>query len=91
MKPMIASALCSIVLLCACGDKPQPIAEPQPEVEPMPIVVEEAPDQPVAEAEPTEAELPVSDDFADEVESSIDESNYSAALDELERELAERH
>jgi len=42
---------------------------------------------PTSGAEPTAEELPVPEDFEEEVEAEIDAQNYLQALDTLDREL----
>ena len=66
-------------------DEPAPEAEPEqeqvaPEPEPEPVAE-------VEEVEPSEQDLPIAEDFADEVEAAITADNYVAQLDETTAEL----
>ena len=58
--------------------------------EPTEEPVEEPVEQPVeevAEVEPTEAEIPIAEDFEDEAAEEITAENFASVLDELEAEL----
>jgi len=79
---LIAGTWC----VAGCDDTAEEPAVEETTVDPA---VEEGPaeDDVVAEAEPTEEELPIPEDFADEAEESISDENYAAQLDELEAEI----
>jgi len=74
-----------LALLIACGSDPRPAAEPAP---PAPAVPAPAVQQaPIAEVEPSAAELPLPDDFAAEAEQEVTSENLHAQLDNLEKEI----
>ena len=94
MKHTITT-LALLSALCACGkQEPLPPADPMANEETADESLE-APDEEENEAEaaedevPSEAELPVAEDFEQEVASAITVDNYEAELEALEKELGE--
>ena len=70
----------------ACGAGEEPAEEPVVE---EPVVEEPVVEEPVAEAEPSAEELPIAEDFEEEVAEAITAENYDDVLAEIEAELAE--
>ena len=81
-KRLALSLLLSAGVL-ACDDDPEEdvVAEPS-EPEPPPVFPDPGP-----EATVSAEQWPIADDFADEADSTIDESNYRAELDRLRSEI----
>lgn len=79
--------------LSACGgEEPaeEPTEEPtteEPAVE-EPATEEPEVEEPVAEAEPSAEELPIAEDFEEEVAEAITAENYDDVLTQIEAELA---
>ena len=79
-----ACALCACWLL-ACGNDERPPAEPAP-VAPPPAA--KAPEPAAAEPQdPTADELPLQEDFEPEAEQQINDVNFKAELDAIEKEM----
>jgi len=90
---------CGIGFACAlftvaCSGEERPPAQPAPVAPAAPDPAPEptpAPDPTAAELEPTPAEVPVREDFEDEVAAEVTLANYRAELDRLEKEIEERN
>jgi len=90
----LALAAMLAIVGAACGGGPRPESSPAP-VEPAPApaapATPAAPAAPAAppepELEPSAEQLPLADDFSDQVEGEITAANYRSQLDALEREI----
>ena len=92
MKVMQMALMLSLLgfgFACGAGEEPaeEPVVE-EPVVE-EPVVEEPVVEEPVAEAEPSAEELPIAEDFEEEVAEAITAENYDDVLAEIEAELAE--
>ena len=95
MKP----ASCGLAFACAlftvaCSGEERPPAEPAPVAPDAPAPAAEpapAPEPAAAELEPTPEEVPVREDFEDEVATEVTLANYRAELDRLEKAIEERN
>lgn len=82
--------LTALVLLAACSQEAAP-AEPVPVPEPTPAPVAEVEPPPVVptpEPDPTPDELPIEQDFEEEVAVQITATNFRGELKKLEAEIA---
>ena len=90
---LACSGIALLGLALACSGEPRPAAEPAPEpaaapeVAPAPAEPTAAAEPNPAELEPTPEELPVLEDFEEEVAQQVTLANYRKELDELEKEL----
>jgi len=88
----LALAAVLAIVAVACGGGPRPESSPAPaEPAPAPAAAPAAPAAPAAvpetEVEPSAEQLPLADDFSDQVEGEITATNYRSQLDALEREI----
>lgn len=83
MKTILAmGAAVALFGLCACGDdEPTAPATTTQETTPPAETAE------VEEVEPSEEELPIPEDFADQAEQEVTRDNYASELDRLEQEI----
>ena len=82
--------LCILLALGACTPEPEPAT--QPEEPAAPVEEPQAEETPPAEeepAEPTAADMPLAEDFEEEVATAVTDKNYESELETLEKELKE--
>jgi len=88
MRQTIALSLGILLVIlsaAAVGCAGEPVADepaPEPAAEAVPIA-----DPPVLDEEPSAEELPVAEDFEEEVATAITSDNYGSELDALEKEI----
>ena len=89
MKPLHL-VLCIALSLFACTPEAEPVTQPEAPPAPAEEPQAEAP-PPVEEvpAEPTADDMPLPEDFEEEVATTITDQNYESELDKLEKELKE--
>lgn len=78
---MIAVAVATLATVAGCNKGGADASSQAPADKPSAASAEKA-----AEADIRDEDLPVAEDYEDEAESTISESNYDKALDELERD-----
>lgn len=79
----------TVLLLTAACTQEAPPADPVPEPAPaVAAAAEPAPVVPAPEPEPTPEELPIEQDFEEEVAAQITPQNFRAELTKLEAEIA---
>ena len=80
--------LCLALWFGACTPEPEPIT--QPEAPPAPVEEPQAQAPAPAEEEPMEPtakDMPLAEDFEEEVATAITDQNYESELDALEKKL----
>lgn len=88
---MTRTCIVAVLLWTVACSQEAPIAEPAPAAAPTPepvAAVEPAPLAPAPEPDPTPDEVPIAQDFEDEVAAQITTKNFRGELKKLEVEIA---